>query len=1829
MPSPVITNYKIIDEAIKERLDVNANVEGAYLRAEDAVHFEVIERAASDSVSLGSGSPSTASTSSVDIERLAECVGNYIVNESDMETRSGEVDAPPPPPPPSSPDETTGTSSADPAGLAADATWDQIEEEEFRLSHGGLSREEWNELIRRLRELGEIGNLIADALEADPEMAPEIIDLLSDIQNFLDRMREEADGMSGSECMLRMGVLLGQAIYDALNRLGLGEILEGLGYVWDRDGHSRDGQVGSWDVLSRLGEDFADIFGDDLQALASEFKDKMWVQTDAETGYLYTDPNFQLLMKRVEGLYNILSALFILESAKQQIKKILTEILTDAKAEGDSKFSASDAIEGKRSNAMTRLRYLRDVLDRFVNSRSNQEYQRRSTQARKDAEEEAWDDGWNWFILVISCGTSSIMDHGTEARYQRKMEVINRQKADFEARVEAENEKVFGEMDFDSGDPFGGKIDGVIDGIDYGGLRENLGGDKLGLNADQIIRIDLALTALQNLRKVWYSLQLAKAKIKQTVAEIAQEREGSETFEGLVLGAVDNAAKFEKQAFSTLIGGMRKIVYFNNAMVDAREKAEEAEALWRSSFSSGFLGPLAPIGEMLGDPLAYDASFEGGNINFGVTDVHVQVIIDQALAAHSEPLRQILKSDQEAAKAFDELERKKWALVGELDGLSAIEEGSDGIQNLNEPYINSLRDKMAALQNMSRAILLVMRAKINLRSTLAKVIRGSGETSELISSDTLDNLGDSKRLAFELKLQNIKNRITENNRIIIEHAAREKAKWGALGAFIGIVLAVLSIVTGGLGAVAAVGVLSALATLGNSIANIIYDAVNPVDESGYGSGEFYGQTTDELVGDLAADLYNKLEKQSKDQIDTLTRDTHRNVGDNGSWFDSQSVWGLDTKAMLEVNSALVGLQNIQKVVMMVAQAKQDIKNLVAATTSGASGSDNTDLIQAGNRAAHENRLAAVSLKQEMVADIVAAHNRAVMQDADMERSIIQASISAASAVAGGVGGAIAEGWGAMEGMMEGMFWGGLVNTIINLAYTIADYCNLNTDYGTEIQKIIDDLYRVNRQSVLASLEQAVHDTISEAGQGLIVDVGSGNVVVDSVAFARLSQKLEAIFNEQMALVSVAQAQIRMKKMSARAAGIATAGENDPTLETIYQMRETALKNLDVLKQKVQEYADRLNQFNQVQRQLTLAVTSLAMQAVSAGLKFDSKLYGGDEKFSTWLNDTFDSDSTTVTVTDNDIAKEMISGGSGWDGKIGVGDLAGMAFNVLLSDNFATMVAAKIYDNVVEPCRESRNRDGERVEGGKSSSGTGSVDYYESAAQVSDIAAGNLEIEAEKLEITQQLAREFRKLMIGIIKDAKNGIGKIRQKPEAGLAATGADSDLGSEEAQEADQTTIVPDDDEIQLPPEYLQKYNELMAQEIGSPEAAIALLKQVAELNRQTFTAPEQQQMSQAALLLAAQELSTKIDSQMLKATVEEIALKITNGEMTQEEATQILAALMETPNGRAEVARVLPAIAALAGSQAVADGEAEPQSPIERVLGQLKETVALAEEQANNGSPADLGLVRQDVLKLAQLLPQQEAGLNLQVIHDNIENYTPDQLLVVLEQVRDSAQAGRITLSANELSLLDSAIEGLKNIQTQALPSNFATNFLQKVKSPNATETAEDLLSFFQAGTEEEKLAALAKIKQALFLTDGTVTLAPEQQQRLASFLGLVADLSQNPQIKQEARALYDEIAPRLPQEVESPAETQAQIALPQVSTILDGVSQVEAGRVAVLANGLPEEKEREGEELRTRSTEHGAQGGEDDDRPGFDPIFGGLGANQRIIEEHRQQVDSAALA
>jgi hypothetical protein len=1995
MSSPIVTNYKIISEEIIERFDANANAEPAYLMADDRTNFlEEISKVASDSVSLDTSSPSTTSTSAIDLESLAEYIGNYIVNDgedidtSGMETHSTEMD-PPPPPPSDEPSETTPASGTSEVQEAVDADQDLIDDENFLVAHAGLSREQWDELVRTLHEMGY--DDIANSLEAHPENAAELFNLLSDPVGFLNRLLALAGDMI-SDPAARCAII--KKIFEMLGYTGVGVyyddyrdcyfvsydgaaeysndsggeyfkvyirgdkiIIEG---AWSYHGYSgttgeryeynlddfdlsatdrallrrnknelRDALLN--EKLTEWGLEGLDIrhISDDLKNLALEWQGRMWVRTDTESqyGWLYVDPRFFETIQRIQRLYNLLTSLFILEKAKQDIKKVVIELTTGHKIE-EGMYSAVDAIDGQRQSNSAQLNYQFYVLTRYVNAENNKLYLSLQNKAHDDAYDEAHSNSWNWFIRIISCGMSDIMDHDTEARYEHKMEVIDRDRRDFEARVQAEYQAVFSEgINFNEGDPFSGQIDNIFgSGLNtdytvdhYGintwgpngeynndeGLIINVGDSKCDINANAITGLDVQLTMLQNARRAWATLKEATAKLREETAKTCQEREsGGADLHAVIMAAVDAAGRLERQAFSAIVGKIQSVVYYNNAMRDAIEKGQEAEALRTAASIAGFFGPLAPAADMLFEPIAIGlSSFMDDNINFQMTALNDEQFLNQFFELYRAARRSIphdsLSTDQRACLALDDIDVRMWGLVGSLDD-NPYEVDGNNLWHLNEDNINGLRGQISDLQNLGRALVMLVRTRHNLHALTRKITTGKGEMSELISSDILDNMGDSKRLAFEFKSQNIKNQVQEHNRQVLQEAALEKACWKMLGAFAGIVMAAISIVTFGVGAVAAIGVIAALATLGSSISSLIYNALHPVDASFGANTDLFAGSPEQLTQDLVTNTYRNLERSTEDRIDTLTRDTHTNQNDGQ--------WGLDTKAFLEINSQVNRLQNVQKLLMMLVQTQQDIRNIVMASTMGVSAGDNSDLTQSSHRAAAQNRVQAIGLKQEMIADLIGAHNRLVTQDAEMERAWIQAGISAASiacgALLGGVG-ALGDSVSWSEGMVKyGMSIGGAINSIVNLVYSSIDVSLANGGLSNEdlIQEIIDDIYKVNRQSTIAGLEQQVNDTVSLARADLTVEVGGGNVAVNSEAFANLSNKLEQIFNAEIALASAIQAQGRLQKSVARIAGQATAAEDNSAVDTIYESRESTMRNLDILKQRVQEQVDLMNQLNVLKRQLTLAVVSVAMQAVSAYMKFG----GGEEALAKFLNDNFNSESTTQSLTDwmgegklQDFTEQVFSGGSGIaDGSIGLGDLAGMAVNVLLSDNFAQGVALQIYDSLAGAGSSSSSHSPTRVKGGKVSAENSDISYYESRSQEAESETGRLEVEAEKQEIVRKLAEELLKLLLGIGKDAWQGIGRVRQNVPADTTAPDEPTDLQappSETSPTPEGATASP---ETLLPAEYLQKYNELMAQQIGSPEAAVALLRQIVELNRQTFTAPEQQEAANAALLMAAQELSRKIDAsnnqpmlqamadlatspaaspqeralalavladaaehspeaqQVFKNAVEEIAFQYAQGTLSQEDAKTIVTVAAEIPTARAILAEYLPIAAELAQAAAQGQEGGEPPRQITTVLRELKNNAALAAERSASGTP-ELGVVRNSFKQLVQILPQEQTGVNLQDVMQNYQNYGPAEMLGVLYQVRSAAESNPDLLTPSEVTLLNEAITSLEAIQTNAAPATLASNFLQKVRSQDPAVIADTLISDFMAGTEEQRTANLGKIRQTIFLNDGTIALDPALQPRLAEFLAFVANNSQNPQIKREAQALLEQLPSSTPQAEGASTESEAPQpnALPTVSL---NDRQVGASQLSVLLHTTPERAQ--STEHRTQSIVEGIPGTSDrevvldsavasmgagtgreqderqrreqqaqDDRPGFDPIFGGLGANQRVIEQHHQREDAAALA
>jgi len=1725
---PPIGDISIIDR-FRERYDINFNALPGYLRADDPFDSDDTETHDIEGTGVGGGSPPSDGT-----EGPHDAGGSYIVNDE--------------------------TSIAD----ASAALEDDIAEEEFRLSHGGLTREEWNQLMQLLRDMGY--GFIADAMEAHPEAAATLLDMLSDPETYWAELKAQA-----------------KAEWEAAGKTG--DSVETRMMKLHRELMQQCGLPESFDLKG---------ISSSLKTLANQWKERLWIHQDGD--YLYLDPAFFEYMEKIMGLYNSLMLIYMLAAFRQDWKDGLSEIIEQIQKE-KPKTSLTEMADTRRQNASLHLRYELYVLQRYVYSHNTRVYQQKLQKAREQAHDEAtsgWSSTWNWIAKVITSGASQTMEKDEERRFYEKSVGINREYQNFLSRVEQMYEQVLGhDINLNTGDPFGGGIDLAMDSVDFSAFSLNVGGGKWDMNRTLATDSHKEFTALENTRRMFYSVHLAKKKLKEGLTAVIIGREAGNDTTTLVQSAVDNASKFEQLLFGNIVTQMQTYMGIHNAQVDAQYYADKYYDEYCLSIVSDFFLFGATLTYYLFD-WAIELKYYLQNdyeSNFEISNINVNQLMDGLNTSRTDTARAILNSNEAAAQYLNDLENRQWTVIEGLEGSDCVMTGDDDLQVMNEARINQMRENLVSMQNVARLITTVSLTKAKVVELLGKVIRGKGvEGVEAINVDSLDAVHQTRLMAFEMKKANLINRIQESNKEAAEYRNVVQSAYKAVGAAIGIVIAVLLCVFGGpIGVLGAVGLCVGLGQLFMNLANIIFLAVNPVDDDNFNNDLFYGTSQRRMTGNMAADLYNDLENNQEQRVDSLNENSVIDIG--GPTF-AEDQWAVDTSAVMEINTALLKYQIIQKIVLMIVQAKKDIQNIVLATTTGVSGSDHSEYLQATNGAAYKSKVAALELRREMVADIVGGHNRAELADAEMYRSIINSAISLVSAICSAAGTAV--------GDILGVVFN-LVNAIVNMGISINDYLSKNElSKQAAIQEAIDDIYRVNRQSMTATMQEAELAAVNQAGNNLVVDVGGGNIAVDTAAFARLGQQIEEIYTSQLLLANVAQSKSRMAQSVARAVGMPSVAPDQSAMEAFYEAKDTSQKNLDLLKARVSDYVDRQNQVNEAVRGLVMACISTVMSIIKAALK----LSHNEDALGDSINQAFEDalrdngiapSDLTASITDSEAAISILGGdGSNWDGKIGVADIIGMAAELILDQNFIELIANEIFNSTAKP---DAPRQSHQVKAGKSTVSANELDHYNSKADAEEVTTGEIEIAEAQFGVQEQLKQIFWQYMWGLIKDLKNSIGKARSSGQP--VTDPGNTDLTA--PQSNSEPEIVPQP----VNPEYTRRHDELIAgTQFGSPEAVLQLVKDLVQLNRSELTSQDQ---LQASYVLDARDIGSRVGAdhpevlaaltdyavsdeatpqetamimgilassgspqagEMLQRIANDVMLKYVNGEMTAEEVDQIFNVITNFSAARTAMA---PAAAA-AGTAMVApeEGSSQPISAIDQTLFELEFFAAQAKEQSEQNPQPDLGLVRSHMKALATLLPRTalpaEVQQQLQDAQQNALNYDAEKLLTTLQTVRANAEA--LGLSEEAKGWLDSAIASLGAVQANAASQTFASSFLQKVRA-NDSATAADLAVEFQQASPEDRIAALSRLEQNLAILEAD--LPPALQQRLTAFLTMISTgtyANHHPAEAEIAQRMLLQLTPSTTTAVNPETAALIEPAPPTVATPLPE-GQSEAERVSVTVN------------------------------------------------------------
>lgn len=749
---------------------------------------------------------------------------------------------------------------------------------------------------------------------------------------------------------------------------------------------------------------------EEQHARLQEDFDSMWLEEDGD--YIVASEEYYAFQDKVNNLYDILGYLMMLGQARLDIKRIINELTTEVQLDKD-KFDLIEIAQGKKENGTLALRYHYSSMKKYCDSHNNRVLQEKLKEARKEAHDRArharWRGALNYISEIVTWGASDACDNAEREIEQKLTKGIYREKEAFDRRTAERNGMMIASRKIGANDPFGAAINQTIEEANADDLLTDEPGDGyLDVNQNQENGTTLTnpegtglrdrLVLLQSLRQIWYKLGMAKTKLQQAVTEGVTGLELGSDAEGLIMGAVNDAAQFEQLLFSTMVNLVISIRDSHNSANYAAKMQDYYHRMWVAGHWSALFGPLLGwLGKMIADQWAetfyiWDSldrwerfgaivsivftlmpitnMNEDKKVRFENSDLKIDLdkleeLINKSAEAKSIVGRQIVDSEKALKEVLKRLDFLQWQAIAGLDDPSIIQRDENGISGIDAAQANQLRSSLVKLQNIQRVVYLLMRAKMRLKNTLNKVLNiGSSRIGDPISASEVDQVTETSLLAFELKLSNLKNRVSQNNERRMAKLRRIQALCRSLGAVVGVVVAVVAIVAGlftgmatlAAAVAAAIAFATAVAGLGAAIGEIIYQAI-------YGGSDhapardFYDPVKAARVAETAANLLNELAHRAEMQIDRINGDAKNSVGDTGIFAGNQ--WALDPVLFMDVNNALRRISAIERAILSLVEAKKDVKNIVNSSTIGVANQGDRDFVKSIVKAGDKDRKSVV------------------------------------------------------------------------------------------------------------------------------------------------------------------------------------------------------------------------------------------------------------------------------------------------------------------------------------------------------------------------------------------------------------------------------------------------------------------------------------------------------------------------------------------------------------------------------------------------------------------------------------------------------------------------------------------------------------------------------------------------------------------------------------------------------------------------------------------------------------------------------------------------------
>src|SRR3989339_37948 len=531
-----------------------------------------------------------------------------------------------------------------------------------------------------------------------------------------------------------------------------------------------------------------------------------------------------------------------------------------------------------------------------------------------------------------------------------------------------------------------------------------------------------------------------------------------------------------------------------------------------------------------------------------------------------------LQIESDPAKIDEALQNGEMAIFADIPNI--VYKGDNGYWELDEDELVKIRKQFYGLQNIRKALNMLRGAKQETRNMVHKEMTGVGGRESNSNAQRLQEMEDQhKTQLFETNIRLTQQKMQLENNVKYLEGEIEKAKVQRVFNVISNFLSVAAIVVGFFVPVAGLilGVLAAGVKLAGAIvANSMTEGYVP-DIPSYDTGDQADTDTGNDMLDIMNSTSNMEDGIIVQNDESMIQDEDSDEGrvrswwtqsnaNPGNWFTdraSEEFKKIDFEEIARLQTQLVKIQNIRRVIVALSKEKNSMRNLVHMEMTGVGGRESSAYVDAAVES--DARLAQFKFDTLtfMLNEYKNAENMAIAKDKKMAGAVnsfaLSLVIQGVCAAFGGLLGKLLDKGGklAEEGLEAGtraateataslstrLFYigwgvgGALGGFTSSLLYELT-MGSFGSSYGDDgVPAYLRTLRKNNPNSTqarMASLEARVYEELFT--NGINKDIGDGYWGLNGGYVAKLRDILTRLANIQNILATLNEARTEMRNL---------------------------------------------------------------------------------------------------------------------------------------------------------------------------------------------------------------------------------------------------------------------------------------------------------------------------------------------------------------------------------------------------------------------------------------------------------------------------------------------------------------------------------------------------------------------------------------------------------------------------------------------------------------------------------------------------------------------------